>query len=324
LNRASIESAEQNMEKPTILKAGVLPRQTMIELNQLFNRLDLPDEASAASDFLHCYGDKIRGMALRKTRIDAAFLDAVPSLEIISSYSAGLDNVDVAEVKARGIQLENTSHILAEDVANTALALALAVTRKLIPADAFVRAGHWPAQGQYPLGRSLSSMRVGIVALGSIGSAVARRLQALGAEVAYYGPHRKPVDLPYYDDITQLATDCDMLVLTCPLSAATRHLVGAAVLRALGPRGYLVNIARGPVVDETALIDTLAADGIAGAALDVFEHEPEVPAALIADQRLVLTPHIGSATEETRTAMAENVASALVRYFGLPRPRLFS
>ena len=307
--------------KPVILNAAELPEWTHAELHALFDVLDLPKDPDAARAFLAEHGHTVRGIALRKTKIDAAFLDAVPALEIISSYSAGLDNLDVQAATTRSIRIENTSHILAEDVANAAVGLALAVTRDFINADAFVRSGEWPARGQYPLGRSISRMKIGIVGLGTIGSAIARRLQAFGSTLAYFGPSRKAVDLPYYDDIVRLARDSDMLILTCPLSPATHHLVDAAVLDALGPRGFLVNISRGPVVDEAALIAALADDKIAGAALDVFEHEPVVPDALIRDRRVVLTPHIGSATDETRRSMAENVVDTLARHFGIAGPR---
>ena len=309
------------MTRPDILLAAELPAWANDELRALFNVFELPKGDAEAAAFLEKHGAILRGMALRKTRVDAALLDALPKLEIISSYSAGLDNVDVPAVKARGIVLENTSHVLAEDVANTAIGLALAVTRDFVNADAFVRSGQWPQHGQYSLGRSISRMRVGIVGFGTIGSAIARRLAAFGSRVAYFGPSRKPVELPYYDDVARLAADCDMLILTCPLTPATQHLIDAKVLQALGPRGFLVNIARGPVVDEQALVAALAANAIAGAALDVFEHEPDVPAALIADKRLILTPHIGSATEETRRGMAENVVDTLAMHFGLAGPR---
>ena len=310
-----------NVAKPIILKAAELPDWTTDELRALFTVHDLPGDASAAATLLNEHGATIRGVALRKTKVDLAFLDALPALEIISSYSAGLDNVDLQAVEARGIVVENTSHVLAEDVANTALGLALCVTRDLVNADAFVRSGQWPQQKQYSLGRSITHMRVGIVGLGTIGSAIARRLLVFGSSVAYFGPRRKAVDLPYYDDVTRLAAECDLLILTCPLSPATHHLVDAKVLEALGPRGFLVNISRGPVVDEKALIAALSTNRIAGAALDVFEHEPQVPAALLNDTRLVLTPHIGSATEETRRSMAENVVDTLAKHFRLAGPR---
>jgi lactate dehydrogenase-like 2-hydroxyacid dehydrogenase len=309
------------MAKPIILNAAELPDWTHAELNALFTVLDLPKAHGEAAAFLAKHGRDIRGIALRKTRIDAAFLDALPSLEIISSYSAGLDNVDLNAVKTRGVKIENTSHILAEDVANAAVGLALAITRDFVNADTFVREGRWPQQLQYPLGRSISRMKIGIVGLGTIGSAIAKRLHAFGSALAYFGPSRKAVDLPYYDDVERLARDSDMLILTCPLSKATHHLVNAAVLEALGPRGFVVNIARGPVVDEAALIDALAASKIAGAALDVFEEEPSVPQALIDDKRVVLTPHIGSGTEETRQAMAQNVVDALAKHFGVSHPK---
>ncbi|SAL00574.1 D-isomer specific 2-hydroxyacid dehydrogenase [Caballeronia arationis] len=309
------------MIKPIILNAAELPERTNVELKEIFTVLDLPKNPTAATALLEERGHEIRGIALRKTKIDAAFLDAVPALEIISSYSAGLDNVDVEAAKARNIRIETTSHILAEDVANAALGLALAVTRDFVNADAFVRARRWPEEKHYRLGRSISRMKIGMVGLGAIGSAIARRLQALGSAIAYFGPTRKQIDLPYYDDVVRLARDSDMLILTCPLSPATHHLVDATVIDALGPRGYIVNISRGSVIDETALIAALAANKIAGAALDVFEHEPVVPEALIQDRRLVLTPHIGSATEETRLRMADNVVDTLASHFGLAGPR---
>lgn len=307
-----------NAARPVVLKAAKLPDRTVRELHDLFEVLDLPE--TGAAGFLAERGAEVRGVALRKTIVDRAFLEALPALEIVASYSAGLENVDLEAAKARGVLVTNTSHILAEDVANTAMALALAVTRDIVNADAFVRAGKWPMQPGYPLARSLTRMTVGIVGFGAIGSATARRMQALGARVAYSGPRRKPVDLPYHADVRALAAASDMLILTCPLTPETRGLVTAEVLEALGPRGFLVNVARGPVADEAALIAALARGAIAGAALDVFATEPHVPAPLIADPRVVLTPHIGSGTEETRQAMADNVVDELAKKLGVPAP----
>ncbi|WP_406871190.1 2-hydroxyacid dehydrogenase [Thioclava sp. 'Guangxiensis'] len=307
------------MTKPVVLKAAKLPQTTGAELEELFDLRILPESDPAA--WLAQNGKGVRGLALRKTIVDQALLDALPDLEVIASYSAGLDNVDVPAVKARGIKLLNTSHILAEDVANAALGLALAVTRDLVQADGFVRTGKWPEQPQYKLGRSISQMDVGIVGLGTIGKALARRLEAMGARIHYQGPNRKPVEYTYHTSAVSLAEACDLVILTCPLTEATRHSFGAAEIAALGPRGFLVNVARGPVVDEAALLEAMARDGLAGAALDVFEHEPQVPQAFIDDPRLILTPHLGSGTEETRQAMADYVVDALAEHFGQNSPR---
>lgn len=303
--------------RPTVLLAGDLPSPARDELHARFDVVTLPDDETEVSDCLARHGAAIRGMALRKTRVDATLLAALPALEAIASYSAGLDNVDVAAVQARGIALTNTSEVLAEDVADVAVALALTLARDVVQADRYVRAGHWAGRGPYPLGRSLCRMRVGIVGLGTIGLAIARRLTAFGCPVAWHGPRPKPVDLPWHADLLALAASSDLLILTCPLTEQTHHLVDARVLDALGPRGLLVNIARGAVVDEAALIRALAEGRIGGAALDVLEHEPQVPAALVDDPRVVLTPHIGSATEETRLAMGAHVVASLARHFGV-------
>lgn len=304
-------------DKPVILKAAKLPETTVRELERAFELLVLPDDPVLVPAFLAEHGSRIRGIALRKTVLDRAMLDALPALEIISSYSAGLELVDVDHARSRGVKITNTSHILVEDVANTATALVLALTRDIVNADAFVRSGQWLQQPQYPLARSVVGMEIGIVGLGTIGMAVARRMQVLGAKVSYTGPNRKPVDLPFHSDVRDLAAACDMLILTCPLTPETRRMISAEVLQALGPQGYLVNIARGEVVDEAALIAALAEDRLAGAALDVFEKEPHVPEALIRDGRVILTPHIGSGTRETRQAMADNVVDELTAHLGV-------
>lgn len=305
------------MTKPIVLKAAELPATTLAKMETLFTVLHLPKDKTAILEFLQEYGAVVKGMALRKTIVDRDLLEALPALEVIASYSAGLDNVDVEAVRARGIALHNSSHILSRDVANTAVGLLLAVTRDIVNADAFVRDGRWNGDNSYPLGRSIVGMPVGIVGLGAIGFELAKRLKAFGAQVAYSGPNPKPVDLPYYPTTLALAEACDALVLTCPLTDQTHHLVDAAVLDALGPRGYLINISRGSVIDEVALVAALAQGRIGGAGLDVFEFEPHVPQELLKDPRLVLTPHIGSGTKETRQAMADNVVNSLAGHFGM-------
>lgn len=309
------------MPRPLILDAAALPPATTAELHALFDVVALPEDPAVRAALLAAEGARIRGMALHGVRVDAGLLAALPALEVISSYSAGLDNLDIAAAKARGIRIENTSAVLADDVANHAIALALGVTRQLVQADSFLRAGKWQAREEFPLTRSMVGMTVGIVGLGSIGMAIARRLEAMGARVAYAGRSPKPVAYAYHSTAAALAEAVEMLILACPLTAETRHMIDAPVLNALGPRGYLVNIGRGPVVDEAALVAALQAGRIAGAALDVFEDEPQVPQALIQHPRVMLTPHIGSGTIETRQGMADHVVDALARHFGVAGPR---
>lgn len=306
-------------QKPAILRAAKLPDSNRAELDAAFDVHVVPDDATGAAALLAAQGGAIRGIAVRKTIIDRALIDRLPALEIIASYSAGTENIDVAYARSRGIAVTNTSHILAEEVANLALALVLSLTRDTLNADRFVRAGRWPRE-TFPLTRSLNGMKVGIVGFGHIGSAIARRLDVVGARVHYSGPNRKPVHYPYFSDVAALAEAVDMLIVTCPLTPETTGLIDAKVLGALGPQGYLVNIARGPIVDEEALIAALAADRLTGAALDVFVDEPNVPAALIADHRVLVTPHIGSGTERTRQLMGDAMVDALVAKLGAVPP----
>ncbi|WP_322886236.1 2-hydroxyacid dehydrogenase (plasmid) [Sinorhizobium medicae] len=298
----------------TVLQAAELPEKTDRELREIFNVLRLPTDEAAIGPLVAEHGTRIRGVAVRHAHIDAAMLDRLPALEIISSYSAGLDGIDVESAHARGVVVRNTSRILAEDVADLALALSISATRGLMRGHDFVREGRW-GQIAFPLGRSLRSMKTGIIGLGHIGSAVAARLRAIGAATAYSGPRRKPVDLPYFDSVEGLAAWADLLVVTCPAGPETIGLVNHAVLANLGPEGYLVNVSRGTIVDEQALISALAGNRIAGAALDVFENEPFVPDTLRNDPRVVLSPHMGSGTHETRQQMGDSMVAALVEHF---------
>jgi lactate dehydrogenase-like 2-hydroxyacid dehydrogenase len=303
-------------QTPAVLRAAKLSGTTNRELDASFRVHDLPDDPAAAERLLSDIGPFIRGIAVRKTLIDAALIDRLPALEIISSYSAGTENIDVAHARRRGIEVANTSHILAEEVANLALAQVLALTRNTINAHLFVRDGRWPGE-TFPLARSIFGMRIGIVGFGHIGSAIARRLATVGAEVSYCGPNRKPAPFAYFADVAELAAAVEMLVLTCPLTPATHGLIDHRILDALGPDGYLVNVSRGQIVDEAALIEALAGNRLAGAALDVFENEPEVPDALRQDTRVVLSPHIGSGTHQTRQLMGDAMVDALARRLGV-------
>ena len=297
--------------RPAILKAAKLPQESIAKLEAVFEVLTLPEDHREAARMLQTAADRIRGIAVRKTIIDKALIDSLPALEIIASYSAGLENVDVAHARAKDIVVTNTSHILAGEVANLVVGQAIALTRDLLNADRFVRTGKWTRQ-PYELTRSLAGMHVGIVGFGHIGSAAASRFETLGARVSYTGPSRKPVANRFYDTALSLAEDVEMLVVACPLTPQTRGLIDAGILSALGNAAYLINVSRGPIVDEAALIACLAENGIAGAALDVFADEPNVPDALLADHRVLLSPHIGSGTVETRQNMADAMVASLI------------
>jgi lactate dehydrogenase-like 2-hydroxyacid dehydrogenase len=244
---------------------------------------------------------------------------ALPNVGLIAINGVGVDKVDLELAKARGVRVASTPGAPTDDTADLAVGLVIGLLRGIPAADAYVRLGLWP-QGDRPLARKVTGSRFGIVGLGAIGSAVAARLAPFGP-IAYTGPRAKPVPYAYQADLLELARHSDVLVLTCPANAATRHLVGARVLEALGPKSYLVNVARGSVVDEAALAAALEAGAIAGAALDVYENEPHVPETLRTSPRVVLTPHMASATAETRTRMADMVLANLDAFFtGRPLP----
>ncbi len=266
----------------------------------------------------------IRGIAANgESKIDAELLKQLPALEIIAVMGVGYDGVDVAAAKARGIVVTHTPGVLNDDVADLAMALMLTWARQVVRADRFVRDGQWPTSA-FPLGRRVSGARLGIVGMGRIGQAIALRAAAFGMQIAYTARSAKAdVSLPYLSTPVALAAQSDFLVVITPGGAETRKLIDASVLAALGPKGCLVNVARGSVIDEAALIAALQAGTIAGAALDVFENEPHVPQALREMDNVVLTPHIGSATNDTRQAMANLTLSNLKAHFAgntLPSP----
>jgi lactate dehydrogenase-like 2-hydroxyacid dehydrogenase len=303
------------LKKIKIFRAAEdLPTKTAHDLDETFTTLRLPKDPAARLAVVAEHGTTIRGIAARQDRIDADLIGRLPALEIISCYAAGLDGIDVAAAKRRGIGVFNTSHVLAEDVADLAVYLAIATARRSVEAHNYVAAGEWP-NGDFPLGRTLQSLKAGIVGFGHIGSAIARRLEPMRVEIGYFGPRQKPVAHPYFPSVRDLAEWADMLILACPASPETHHLVDRQVLSSLGGEGYLINVARGSVVDEAALIAALANNAIAGAGLDVFETEPRVPEALRLDRRVVLAPHMGSGTRETRQGMGDSMVAALVRHF---------
>lgn len=256
------------------------------------------------------------------SRVPRSLMDQLPALEVISIMGVGYDGVDVPAALERRIPVTHTPGVLNDEVADLALGLMLAVARRLPQADRYVRDGRWAAQGPMPLARKVSGARLGIVGLGRIGQAIASRAQAFGMSIAYTARTAKPESgHAFYPTAQALAAQVDFLVVITPGGAGTRQLINADVLKALGPGGYLVNVARGSVVDQEALIAALQQGAIAGAALDVFENEPQVPQALRDLDNVVLAPHIGSATLQTRTAMADlAVANLRAHFAGQPLP----
>jgi hydroxypyruvate reductase len=251
-----------------------------------------------------------------------AQMDALPRLELVACYGnphSGL--VNLADARARGVTVTNTPDSITAIVADLALGIVIATMRRIVEGDRFVRAGKW-LQGPLAVGRDLGGKVCGIVGLGAIGREIARRVQVCGMAVCYHGPHRKDhVPYPYYPDLEAMARAVDCLVVMCPLTPATRDLVGKRVIDALRPGSFLVNIARGPVVNQEALIAALREKRIAGAGLDVYWDEPNVPAELMAMDNVVLSPHLGSATLEIREERGQKLLANLRAHFsGQPVP----
>jgi lactate dehydrogenase-like 2-hydroxyacid dehydrogenase len=284
---------------------------------QLHQRLHETDPAALAQ-----VAPRVRGIAASgDSRVSAELIAALPALEIVSVMGVGYDGIDVAAAKARGVVVTHTPDVLNDDVADLAIGLMLCAARQLPAADRYVRGGHWP-EAAMPLARKMSGARLGLIGMGRIGQAIAQRALAFGMSVAYTARGaRAGLAYRFFPTAQMLAAAVDFLVVITPGGSDTRHLVNAEVLQALGAKGILVNVARGSVVDEAALIDALERGAIAGAALDVFESEPQVPERLRALPQVVLTPHIGSATGQTRKAMADLAFANLVAHFsGRPLP----
>ena len=243
-------------------------------------------------------------------------IDRMPKLEIIASASVGYDGIPVEYARSKGIPVTNTPEVLNDDVADLAIALMIMTARRLVASDRYVRTCKWPAGGEYPLAQKASGKRVGILGMGRIGQAIARRAVAMNNTVAYHT--RKPVtDVPYqhYPDLVELAKNSDFLIVIIPATPQTNKIVSKAVIEALGPTGILVNVARGAVVDEDALVEALVSGKLGGAGLDVFVNEPQVPEVLFSMDNVVLQPHVGSATHETRRAMSQLVLDNLDAQF---------
>ncbi len=307
------------MNTPTLLQKLRLTPALEARLAASYRVHRLTDEADPAA-FLAAHGGEFDGLVTAASSgVDAALLAALPNLKVISSFGVGLDQIDLEATRARGIPVGYTPDVLNDCVADAAFALMLAAARGVAAADRYVRRGDWsgpPSAARFPLGRKVSGARLGILGLGRIGRTVARRAAGFDMEVRYHNRRSVP-DVPsaHEPSLVELARWCDFLVVIAAGGAETRHLVDAQVLDALGPQGFIVNVARGSVIDEAALVRALVDKRIAGAGLDVFEHEPQVPAELMALDNVVMLPHVASGTVETRQAMGDRVADNLDAFF---------
>jgi lactate dehydrogenase-like 2-hydroxyacid dehydrogenase len=299
-----------------VVLTGPLPGSTAERLDEMFH-VYRPFRGSQEESKLKAAASSIRGVAAGASHepLNDAFFQHFPKLEILASCGVGYDHIDAKAAAKRGIIVTNTPDVLTEEVADTALGLLLCTVRQFPQADAYLRAGHWVKE-EFPFTDTLRGKKIGIVGLGRIGKAIAKRVEALGLEIAYHSrSHQAGVPYLYYPTLKGLAEAVDILMVITPGGAGTKHLINAEILAALGRKGVLINVARGSVVDEKALIGALRAGTIASAGLDVFEHEPHVPTDLIAMSNVVLFPHVGSASVHTRNAMGNLVVDNLKSWF---------
>ncbi len=297
--------------KPDLVSVQPLPPAQMTALGELFSVHKLPPPQARAA-FLGPIADRVRFIQTTGfIGADRALIEALPKLEIIGCMGVGVDAIDLKTARERGVKVTNTPDVLNDCVADLAMGMIVAGLRRLPQSDRHVRSLAW-RKGEIALARKVSGKRLGILGLGRIGKAIAKRALGFDMEIGYHGRRRQD-DAPYafHPDLVEMARWADVLMVICPGGPATRNLVGRAVVEALGPEGLLVNVSRGSVVDEPALVQALKEGKLGSAALDVFADEPNVPADLIAMDNVVLTPHIGSATIETRKAMADLVVDNL-------------
>jgi hydroxypyruvate reductase len=307
--------------KPRLLQHVAIPPLLATEFNTRYDAHPLWKEADPAA-FLARHGHEFTGyVTSARFGVDDATLAAMPNLQVISSFGVGTETLPLEAAQARGIAVGYTPDVLNDCVADTAFGLVMDVARRFSASDRFVRAGRW-LQGAYPLATRVSGKRLGILGLGRIGQVVARRASGFDMEVRYHNRRTNPaVPYTYEPSIESLARWADFLVVVSAGGPETHHLVSASVLRALGPEGFLINVSRGSVIDENALIEALEDGVIAGAGLDVYADEPRVPERLLALDQVVLLPHLASATNETRQAMAELVVDNLDAFYATGKLR---
>jgi lactate dehydrogenase-like 2-hydroxyacid dehydrogenase len=301
-------------DKPHLIQVGNVNERMTARLNAEFvvhKWFDVQDKDALLAEV----GDKVIAISTDgHWGVPDNLFERLANLRVVSSYGVGYDGIDTDAAVRHNVLVAHTPNVLNDEVADTAIMLWLAVSRGLVRANAWVRSGAWESKGAFELTRSIQKRTVGILGMGRIGETIAKRAAAFDAKIVYHSRTSKPVPYDYYDDLTAMARDCDVLMVITPGGAATKHLVNAEVLEALGPDGILINVARGSVVDEAALVDALQSGKLGAAGLDVFEAEPKVPQALKAMDNVVLLPHVGSATIETRRAMGDLTCDNLSQY----------
>ncbi len=303
------------MEKPEVLVVEPLMQSVMETLSDSYKVYAL-HEADNQTALIDKLADRIRAIAtLGHAGASNSIMDKLPNLEVVTCFGVGVDGVDLDYTNGRNIQVTNTPGVLNDDVANLAIGLLLASSRALVESDKFVRRGDWQ-KGEMPLQRGIRGKKVGILGLGRIGKDIAKKLEVFGCHIGYHGRREQDdVSYCYYSDLVELAEDSEYLIAICPATEHTRRIVSEEVIDALGEDGTLINIARGSVVDEPALVAALKEGRLGAAALDVFVDEPNVPKELFKMPNVILTPHIGSATTDTRKAMGDLMLRNLELFF---------
>ncbi|WP_380057349.1 2-hydroxyacid dehydrogenase [Falsihalocynthiibacter sp. SS001] len=295
-----------------LIMTAPMPPKVMEDLAEHFTIHKLWEAEDKAAFLAEC--SQVEFMATGgHSGCDAALMDALPSLRTISSFGVGYDGIDVKAAHERGINVTNTPDVLNDAVAELAMGMMLALCRRIVDADKFVREGKWP-DGGYALTGELTGAKVGILGLGRIGKEIARRAQVFKMQVAYHGRNKQPYEpYEYYSDLTEMAKDVDWIIAVVPDNPATRKLVNRDVLHALGPNGAIVNLGRGTLIDEEVMLEMLKSGELGGAALDVFDQEPKMSPEFWELPNVVLSPHQGSATVKTRIAMGDMVVENLIR-----------
>lgn len=304
------------MKNIAVLQVGPLMPTVQESITEEYGAVRLPDDATERNEFLRVHGASFEAAVTSgKVGVGTDLMRALPNLRAVINFGVGYDTTDVSQATERGITVSNTPDVLNDCVADTAVALYLDVLRKVSTADRYVRRGDWLSRGNFPLATKASGRKVGILGLGRIGRVIARRLEGFECEISYHSRNAvADVDYRYAASPIELAAGCDVLIVAAAGGSGSAGLVDAHVINALGPEGYLINIARGSVVDEEALVAALLAGRLAGAGLDVFADEPKVPEDLLSLDNVVLLPHLGSGTHETRADMAELTIANLRSY----------